>query len=410
MGETLGADVARRLEELVAIGRDGDTAGCRRLAWSREDVEARRWFTEEAERLGLEVERDRNANLWAWWSPPGSSGGAVAVGSHLDTVADGGAFDGALGVVAGLSALDDLRRQGIQPGRPLAVVVFADGEGARFETPCFGSALLTGEIEPAAVVDRRDQEGNRLGDALAAAGVDPEGLGEEPGRLEGLAAFLELHVEQGRRLVEDDAALGVVTGVWPHGRWRLTVTGESNHAGTTPLDERRDPAQVVGRAVTAAREHASVRGALATVGKVLLQPNDTTVIPSRGDAWLEARAPDGAALDRFLDEWAAAVGEAADTHGCDYAITSAAFNRPVTFDEDVQRRLERRARDHGQAVVSLVTPAGHDAAMLAEHVPAGLLSVRNPTGVSHAPAEHAAEDDCLAGVRVLASVLTDLAG
>lgn len=409
MGDTLRADVARRLEELAAIGRDGSTGGCRRLAWTREDAEARRWFTEEAETLGLEVERDRNANLWAWWSPAASSGGAVATGSHLDTVADGGAFDGALGVVAGLSALDDLRRRGTEPSRPLAVVVFADEEGARFDTPCFGSALLTGEMDPTDVVDRRDQQGNRLADALAAAGVDPERIGPDPARLQGLSVFLELHVEHGRQLVVDGAPLGVVTGVWPHGRWRLRVTGESNHAGTTRLDERHDPALVVGRAVTAARDRAAARGAVATVGKLALWPNDTTVIPSRADAWLDARAPDGASLDRFLDEWAAAVGESAEAHGCGYEISSAAFARPVTFDEEVQRRLEHRVRDHGQAPTSLASPAGHDAAMLAEHVPAGLLFVRNPSGISHSPAEHATDDDCLVGVTVLASVLADLA-
>lgn len=403
MDGTLAAGFARRFDALSAIGRHASTGGYRRLAWTPEDAAARRWFTAEAADLGLDLDWDANGNVWAWWAPQDASGAAVATGSHLDTVIDGGAFDGALGVVAGLSAVEELRRREVTPNRPLAVVVFADEEGARFDTPCFGSALLAGEAEPADLLDRRDAQGTRLGDAVADAGLSPEGLGAEPARLAGLEAFVEVHVEQGRHLADEGAPVGVGAGIWPHGRWRLSLTGEANHAGTTTLDERRDAMVVCAAAVTAARERAAARGALATVGKVTVEPNVANAVPARVDAWIDARAPDGATLDRLVEEWSADVDHAAADHGCRYAIVSESFSPGVAFDDDVRRTLEWITD-----APALATAAGHDAGTLARAVPTGMLFVRNPTGVSHSPAEHAEQADCLAGVGALVDVLEEL--
>ncbi|HEV3013532.1 MAG TPA: hydantoinase/carbamoylase family amidase, partial [Actinomycetota bacterium] len=258
----LGDDFERCFGALAAIGRDPG-GGWTRLAWTDEDREARAWFEAEAAARGLAVDQDHAGNLWAWWTgtagsaAAGERGGALAVGSHLDTVRRGGAYDGALGVVSGLVAVGELVRRGVDPVRPVAVVAFADEEGGRFGVPTFGSRVLAGQLDPADVLDRADQDGVTVAKALAAAGLDPGTLGPDPERLSRLAAFVELHVEQGRGLVDLGQPVGLGTAIWPHGRWRLTLTGEANHAGTTRLADRRDPMLGLAAAVLAARAAAA---------------------------------------------------------------------------------------------------------------------------------------------------------
>jgi beta-ureidopropionase / N-carbamoyl-L-amino-acid hydrolase len=393
---------------LAKIGRNPRTGGLNRLAWTAEDAEARAWFVVQAESAGLAVERDANGNLWAWWDPVGSTGPAIATGSHLDTVPDGGAYDGALGVVSALVAVEELQREGVRPIRPLAVVAFADEEGARFGTPTFGSRLLTGALDPASVLDRTDRQGVRLADALDGAGIKAAGTGPEPARLGRLAAFVELHVEQGRALVDEERSLGVATGIWPHGRWALTVIGEANHAGTTRMEDRRDPMTVLAAAVTAARDRALGAGGVATVGRVLVAPNGTNSIPARVRAWLDARAPDSPRLDALVDGWSADVAAAAEREGVEARVTEESRTPGVSFDSALSDQVAASLSKAGADPPFLPTAAGHDAGALAAAVPSTMLFVRNPTGVSHSPAEHADEADCLAGVAALRTVLEDL--
>jgi N-carbamoyl-L-amino-acid hydrolase len=397
---------AARFGELAAIGRDPAGGGWTRLAWTPQDARARHWFVTEAEQLGLDVEQDRNGNLWAWWSPAGVSSPGVATGSHLDTVPGGGAYDGALGVVAALSALELLRRDGVTPVRPIAVVAFADEEGARFGVPTFGSRLAAGVLDPASVLGRRDDEGVRLGDALTAAGVDAAGLGPDE-RLGTLDAFVELHVEQGRGLVHTGAAVGIGAVIWPHGRWRLTVTGEGNHAGTTRMEDRRDPMAVLAAGIAAAAQHATAAGAVATLGRVLVEPNGTNAVPARVRAWLDARAADDDTLDALVAGWHRDVVRAAQAARVEVELVRESFTAAVRFDPDLSARVA--AALPGAPPPPLATAAGHDAGALAAALPTTMLFVRNPSGISHSPAEHADQADCLAGVAALRTVLEDLA-
>lgn len=385
---------------LAQIGaRDG--RGWTRLAWTDEDRAARAWFTDEARAIGLEVEVDRNGSIWAWW---GRGDGAVATGSHLDTVPDGGAYDGALGVVAGLLAVEQLRGRGVEPRRPIAVVAFADEEGARFDTPTFASSLSVGARDPGDVLDRTDADGVRVRDALAAAGVDPDGIGPDPERIGSLEAFIELHVEQGRSLDGLDAAVGVATGIWPHGRWRIELVGEANHAGTTRLVERHDPVLVLAVLVDAAREAAADRDAVATVGRLAVEPNTSNAIPRRVIASLDVRAPDARRLAGVVEATTDATVDAADAHGVEVIVERVSHSPVVVFDRDLRRRL----RDLADAP-ELPTAAGHDAGQLARSTRSAMLFIRNPTGASHTPAEHADTADCLVGIRVLADILEELA-
>ncbi|MFB9251956.1 allantoate amidohydrolase [Sphaerisporangium melleum] len=393
---------ARMWDELAAIG-DGGARGYRRFAWTAVDLELRAWFRAQAEARGMTWERDRNGNEWAWWGTPGPD--AVVTGSHLDSVPGGGAFDGPLGVVSAFLAIDLLRERGVVPERPVAVVDFSDEEGARFGVACVGSRLLTGVLAPEDARALRDADGVTLAEAMRAAGADPAALGRDEQALGRIGAFVELHVEQGRALVDLDAPIGVASAIWPHGRWRCTFHGRADHAGTTRLSDRHDPMPPFAATVLAARESARRLGALATFGKVGVDPNGTNAIASRVDAWLDARAPDAATVRALVAEVTRAAEDAAAGHGVRAEVTEESWTPVVEFGTGLRDRL---AGVLG-GVPALPTGAGHDAGILSAHVPAAMLFVRNPSGVSHSPAEHAEPGDCLAGVRALAAVLADLA-
>jgi beta-ureidopropionase / N-carbamoyl-L-amino-acid hydrolase len=408
-GDRLRDDFEACFGGLAAIGRD-PAGGWTRLAWTEEDGAARSWFGSEASARGLTVDRDPAGNLWAWWPGPATDqGGVVAVGSHLDTVRGGGAYDGALGVVGGLVAVGELIARGVEPERPVAVVAFADEEGGRFGVPTFGSRVLAGALDPPDVLGRTDQDGVTVAEALAAAGVDPETLGPDPARVGRLGAFVELHVEQGRGLVDLGQPVGLGTGIWPHGRWRLTLTGEANHAGTTRLADRRDPMLGLAAAVLAARAAATELDAVATVGRVVVEPNSANSVPGRVSAWLDARAEGDQTLDWLVAAFQAAVEEAADRNGLTAALDRESRSPAVELDGELTARVYACLRDRGLEPVGLPTAAGHDAGALAAAVPTAMLFVRNPTGTSHSPAETAELADCLTGVQALASVIEDLA-
>jgi N-carbamoyl-L-amino-acid hydrolase len=398
---------------LAAIGRDPG-GGWTRLAWTEEDRAARAWFEAQAADRGLTVERDSAGNLWAWWGGPSTDAGAegqvVAVGSHLDTVRGGGAYDGALGVVSALLAVGELIMRGVEPRRPVAVVAFADEEGGRFGVPLFGSRVLTGALAPADLLERVDEHGTSVAGALAAAGIDPEGFGPDPARVGRLAAFVELHVEQGRGLADLGQPVALATAMWPHGRWRLTLSGEANHAGTTRLADRRDPMLGLAAAVLAARAAATELEAVATVGRVLVEPNSANSVPERVSAWLDARSGEDQRLDWLLAAFEAAVEDAAGRNGLTAELAGESRSPGVEFDRALTDRLDARLRATGLEPPRLPTAAGHDAgALAAAGVPTAMLFVRNPTGTSHSPAETAEVDDCLVGVEALAAVIEELA-
>ena len=402
-------------DELLPIGRDEQTGGYRRYSWTEADTACRAWFLRTAALLGLRAECDRNGNLWAWWEE--GTGRAVVTGSHLDSVPDGGAFDGPLGIVTAFAAVDQLRARGFRPVRPLAVAAFTEEEGARFGVACLGSRLMTGAIEPAAARELRDGTGVSLAAAMSAAGLDPDALGPDEQRAAGIDAYVELHIEQGSALGALGAAVGVGSVIWPHGRWLFDFTGRADHAGTTRLSDRHDPMLPYAAAVLAARQAAAGRGALATFGKVVAEPGAANAICSTVRAWLDARAPDAAALDRLLAQLTAEATDAAVQHGIGLEIRRESFTAEVSFDPRLRDRmaslLGRPDAGTGRPATSapaLPTGAGHDAGVLAARVPSGMLFVRNPSGVSHSPAEHAERADCEAGVSALTAVLADLAG
>jgi N-carbamoyl-L-amino-acid hydrolase len=391
--------------DLRPIGRDSGSGGYRRYAWTAADADCRAWFEAQATRRGLTCELDRNGNQWAWLGDP-TAGDAVVTGSHLDSVPDGGAFDGPLGVVSSFAALDELRRRGAQFTRPIAVTNFGDEEGARFGLACVGSRLAAGQLTREKAYALKDADGISLPQAMEAAGYDPAAIGPDPQRLARIGAFVELHVEQGRALDLTGDAVGIASAIWPHGRWRFDFAGEANHAGTTRLADRRDPMLTYAETVLAARREAELAGAVATFGKISVEPNGVNAIPSLVRGWLDSRAPDQGTLDTVVAAVEQAARERAARDGVDLAVVRESFTPVIEFEHALRDELNKIL---GGAVPVLGTGAGHDAGILSTSVPTAMLFVRNPTGVSHSPAESAAEDDCEAGVLALADVLEGLA-
>lgn len=389
------ADFEQMWRDLVPIGRSSSSGGYFRQPWHTAELELRAWFREAATARGLEIEEDPFGNLVAWWGPEASSG-KILTGSHLDSVLDGGAYDGPLGVVSSFAALDLMRTQGVQPTRRLGVAAFVEEEGSRFGRACLGSRLAVGATAWADAAELTDRDGVRLGDVIE---------GGESRLLDGVATYVELHVEQGRGLIDLDAPVGVHDAIWPHGRYRYDIAGRADHAGTTRMEDRVDPMLTFATTALAAAEQARTSGQRATFGRIDVRPNGTNAVPSHVAAWLDARAESDAALAALVGEIERRATEHAGRDGTVVTVTPESVSGEVAFDVALRDALAGRLG----GVPILPTQAGHDAGILqAAGIPTAMLFVRNPTGVSHSPHESAEMADCLAGVDALADVLTGL--
>jgi N-carbamoyl-L-amino-acid hydrolase len=272
-------------------------------------------------------------------------------------------------------------------------------EGSRFGLACLGSRLATGATDWATARALTDRAGVAVEDALADVARGEADL------LRDVGCFVELHVEQGRDLVDRDVAVGAASGIWPHGRYRFAFTGEANHAGTTRMEDRRDPMMTYATTVLAAGERARRAGQRATFGRLDVRPNGTNAVPSAVTAWFDARAETAEQLDALLADVERQAQERAGRDGTGLTVTPESVSGAVHFDADLTSRI---AGPHGWPVIP--TMAGHDAGVLsAAGIPTAMLFVRNPTGVSHSPDEHAETVDCLAGVAALAATLAELA-
>ncbi len=392
--------------DLAPVGRSTTSGGYFRQPFGSAERECATWFEEEAARRSLELTRDGNGNVVAWWRPVSpSEHGGVVTGSHLDSVLDGGAYDGPLGVVTALAAVDVLRDRGFTPSRPIGIGSFVEEEGSRFGLACLGSRLMTGTTSVETTTELKDRDGVFLLDAMAKAGVEPA-LGRSD-LLDGVDCFVELHVEQGRDLVHRDEPVGVASAIWPHGRYRFDFTGEANHAGTTRMEDRRDPMLTYAMTALVANQHARLAGSRATFGRVDVQPNGTNAVPSRVTAWLDARAESSQALETMLSDITGMAGERADRDGTQVVMDAESVSPEVSFSRDLADRIA--AQPNGAAWPVIPTMAGHDAGVISQAgIPTAMLFVRNPTGVSHSPEEFAEMADCLHGVEALADTLQKL--
>jgi beta-ureidopropionase / N-carbamoyl-L-amino-acid hydrolase len=389
---------AAKLEELLAdlipigLGEDGGTT---RLAWTREDEEAAAWFARRAAAIGRTMERDPAGNLWA---VPDTAGPWWAAGSHLDSVRAGGRFDGALGVAAAFAVAEHA---------PIAVISFADEEGARFNTPTFGSRALVGRLDVDDALDRVDDHGVTLADAMADAGVDPDGLRDAPQWLDKLRGFLELHVDQTRDVASGFSAAGVVTRLAARLRLQVELGGRADHAGTTPREERHDALAAAARIIVRADTDAAQRlGMVFTTGRLEVEPNAPTTVPSRVRMWLDARAPDPETVESWREAVTAEAERVAEEAGVTLELRTAAWSPGTEFPEDVREALRIGLPSPKQRIVCY---AGHDAGVIAGARPAGMVLVRNETGISHAPEEDVTLEDAAVGANALLTAMEKLA-
>ncbi|WP_461186616.1 allantoate amidohydrolase [Arthrobacter sp. Z4-13] len=400
--------VTSLLQDISTIGKDTSRGGYSRPVFSTAEKDLRAWFIEQAERRGLEVHTDQNGIIWAWWdTATRTRRDAVVTGSHLDSVPGGGEYDGPLGVASALVAVDLLKARGLRPRRPLAIAVFPEEEGSRFGVACLGSRLLTGQLDPDKARRLKDPNGDTFADIAAANGQDPRLIGADYKTLQQLGVFVELHVEQGRGLVDLNQPVAIGSSILGHGRWKLSISGQGNHAGTTLMKDRSDPMIAAAKTLLGIRDTArKYRDARATVGRLQPVPGGTNVIASRVDLWIDVRHPDDSVTAALVEAIGLNAQVMAAEEGCTANITTESLSPTVHFDGGLRDLLQGLL----PAAPVLDTGAGHDAGVLSSHIPTAMLFVRNPTGISHSPDELVEDWDAEEGAMALADCLAGLLG
>jgi N-carbamoyl-L-amino-acid hydrolase len=395
--------LAADFEALAAIGATPE-GGVARPTFGDAHFAARAWFLERAGAAGLETHVDPAGNHSAVLRSRAAGAPTLLLGSHLDSVPDGGRFDGALGVVAALEVLRSVQDAGLELAVTLEVIDFTDEEGTL--VGLFGSWAVAGALEPGTLQAPRGGR-EALVDGLARAGLEEARLADARRDPASLAGYLELHIEQGPVLEREGVDIGVVTGIVGSRSFRITFSGASGHAGTTPMEARRDAGVAASAFVVAVRD-AVVRGypgCVATVGSLAFEPGAFNVIPGRARLALEFRSLDSAQLDALEAELLALAG----SQGVEVEIEPVGHWEPTPLDATVQQAIRSAAEALGLSTRELPSGAGHDAQALATVTRSGMLFVPSQAGISHAPTEYTAWDDCVNGANVLLGAALALA-
>ena len=404
----LDIDGERLLASLQELGRIGalEGGGVCRLALTDEDKAGRDWVVAQMKALGMEVSVDGIGNVVGVYggrddAPP------VMAGSHIDTVRTGGLYDGNYGVLAGLEVVRVLKEAGIRTRKPLAVAFFTNEEGSRFAPDMMGSLVFQGDLPLAAALDTKGIDGTTVRENLERIGY----RGSAPAGAMKVDSYVELHIEQGPVLDIENTTIGAVEGVQGISWTEFTVSGVSNHAGTTPMRLRHDAGIVAARIACYARELAAELGGdqVATVGSMSVFPNLVNVIPNRVVFTVDLRNTDEAVLRLAEQRLWAYAGEASAAEGTEIARRSLARFDPVAFPAGRVSLVQQTARGIGYSVRRLPSGAGHDAQILARNCPAAMIFVPSVNGLSHNVREHTEPGDLVAGARVLLRVLTHLA-
>ena len=405
--EAARINAGRLMDRISALADIGSIpgGGCARLALTDEDRLGRDLVVSWMRDLGLQIGIDVVGNVVGTWSV--GSGAPVMTGSHIDTVRTGGRYDGNLGVLAGLEVIQTLQEIGFTPARPIAVAFFTNEEGARFAPDMMGSLAFVGGLPVEQVLDTVGIDGRSVGEELERIGYS----GPLPCPHHAPHSFVELHIEQGPVLEESGVRIGAVTGVQGISWQEVTITGQSNHAGTTPMRLRRDPGVVAARVAVFMREIAEREGGdqVCTVGRIEMMPNLINVVPASVIMTLDIRNTDESILRRVEDELASFLESVAGSEGCSVVRRALARFEPVDFDPAMIALVEKTAERQGNSVMRMPSGAGHDAQMLARVCPASMIFVPSTKGISHNPAEHTDPDDLEAGCNVLLEVIARLA-
>lgn len=399
-----GERLKNELERFANYGRT-ENNGVTRLSLSDEDRLVRDYFCSCCEELGMSVKVDDMGCIYATLAgvedkPP------IVIGSHLDTVKKGGRFDGVLGVVAGLELVRTLAENHIQPNIPITIVNFTNEEGARFEPSMMASGVLSGKFEKSVVLKKTDSDGVTFEEALHSSGY----AGERENRLKDAAAYLELHIEQGPILDKESLSIGIVECVVGMVCYEIEITGDSNHAGTTPMNMRRDALFAANNLITEVRKKLGAIDSelVYTIGRVNVLPNIHTVIPNKVVFSLEARHKNQEIIS-LVEDIIRELPQSSLTEGCEVKATKLWDRDTVWFEKEICNLLEQSAELLGYSHKRMVSGAGHDAQFVAGFIPSAMLFVPSINGKSHCEEELTAWEDCEKGVNVLTeTVLTML--
>jgi allantoate deiminase len=392
--------VVADLRELQA--RTGNADGAQRLCWGEEWQEARAFLTELLAEIGVEPERDEAGNVWA--RIEGETEPAIAVGSHIDSVPDGGWLDGALGVMAGLGVVRAWAGSGRRPPRSLVLVDWADEEGARFGRSLFGSSAFAGTLEPDRVRGLRDRDGIEIAEVLAANDVDLDRVLESGTQRESLAAYLELHIEQGPVMEAEGVSVAAVQGCAGVERHRFRFDGQASHAGTTPMDQRRDAGLAAAESALRIEGIGTRNHGVATTGALTLRPGIPTAVAGEAELLVDLRNPDPDSLATMLAEALASAQLEAEKRHCEFATELVWQIEPIPFDDGLVSLAREAVAEAGGRTEPLTSGALHDAAEVARVLPAAMLFVPSIAGISHAKEEDTSEADLAVGVEVFGAL------
>ncbi len=404
-----GERLWRRLSDLGEIGKQ--EGGVTRLSFTDEERAAKDRVASYMEEAGLAVHEDAVGNLFGRREGRKAEAPAVLIGSHVDSVYSGGNFDGPLGVLAGVEVLQTMEEQGIETEHPIEVVAFTDEEGVRFSFGMIGSRALAGKLTPEDLTSYEDEDGVSIAEAMRAYGLDPELIGDAARPEDSVKAYVELHIEQGRVLENEDLPAGVVTGIAGPVWLRFLLEGETGHAGATPMNLRRDSlaaaAGFMGLIEAAAAETGTSVG---TVGQLDLEPGGINIIPGKVRFSLDLRDIDEEVRDRVEGHILEGAEEICRRRGVGLEIETLQRLAPAPCSDLVRDAAERACERLGIRPHALPSGAGHDGMQLTDLCPMGVIFVRSKNGISHNPDEWSSQEDCAAGSNILYLTVLNLAG
>ena len=405
-----GERLWRRISDLGEIGSQGE-GGVTRLSFTDEERAAKDEVVSYMKEAGLTVREDAAGNLFGRREGRNSDSPSVLIGSHVDSVYNGGNFDGPLGVLAGIEVLHAMEEQGIETEHPVEVVAFSDEEGARFSFGMIGSRALAGRLTPEDLTEHEDAGGVSIAEAMRAYGLDPERIGEAARPAGSVKAYVELHIAQGRVLENEDLPAGVVTGIAGPVWLRFSIEGETGHAGATPMSLRRDALAAAAEIMSLIEAEASGTGtSVGTVGQLSLEPGGINIIPGLVEFSLDLRDIDEEVRDGVETRILEGAKEISRRRGVELEIEPLQRLAPAPCSELVRDAVARACERVGIRAHALSSGAGHDGMQLTELCPMGMIFVRSRDGVSHSPDEWSSHEDCAKGSHVLYWTVLDLAG
>ncbi len=399
-----------RISDLGEIGKQ-EEGGVTRLSFTDEERAAKDRVVSFMKEAGLSVREDAAGNVIGGREVRNPNSPAVLIGSHVDSVYNGGNFDGPLGVLAGIEVMQTMEEQGIETEHPIEVIAFTDEEGTRFSFGMIGSRALAGRLTPEDLTKHEDRDGISIAEAMRACGLDAERIGEAARPQGSIKAYVELHIEQGRVLESEDLPVGIVTGIAGPAWLRLSVDGETGHAGATPMNLRRDALAAAAEIMVLIEAEASGTGTtVGTVGQLSLEPGGINIIPGRVELSLDLRDIDERVRDRVERRILEGAREICRRRGVEIDVETLQRLAPAPCSELVKDAAKNACERLSIRPHALPSGAGHDGMQLTQLCPMGMIFVRSKDGVSHSPEEWSTKDDCAAGSAVLYWTVLELAG